>query len=87
MSAKDKNLGAMRGFRCPVCASNMRVTGTRMESKLLRAAWLQCQNHECGASFKATTTLDYFISPSGLSHDLPLPIRNKAQTQEEEESS
>lgn len=62
----------MSEFRlaCPACNGPLVVRCSKGESPCVRSVWYQCKNLACGATFGGSQTIDYQLSPSGLTEPL-----------------
>lgn len=50
---------------CPHCGGRVRIRNSVGQHQLLRSVYLQCQNLDCSASYRAALEITHEISPSG----------------------
>ena len=62
------------GMKCPICAEPARVRTSRELTPFCRELKYQCQDVDCGFTFRAELVITHMISPSALPlHGLSLP--------------
>ncbi|WP_081775108.1 ogr/Delta-like zinc finger family protein [Methylobacillus glycogenes] len=65
---------------CPHCGSTTKVRASRSLSALSRETFHQCDDHECGHSFKSITSVSLTIVPSMKPNpDIRIPLSEKVR--------
>lgn len=67
--------GAKRRIRCPVCNSSSRIRSSQQVTPLVKEYFCQCDNVDCGLTWKAQMSVIYALSPSAMFNpevDIPL---------------
>lgn len=54
--------------RCPHCDSKLKIRSSNREHPLIKSIYGQCQNLECGATYKGIQEWTVQLSPSALPH-------------------
>jgi hypothetical protein len=60
---------------CPACRGRMRIRTSEGQTPCFRSTYYQCTNLACGATYSGSVTIDFQLSPSGLTQPLMvLPV-------------
>jgi hypothetical protein len=71
--------GSAYKLKCPHCRHGIRVRNSVSLHPLLRAAYLQCTNVNCGSTFRGQFEITHQMSPSACpSPDVNLPLADAA---------
>lgn len=71
--------GSVYKMRCPHCKQGMRVRNSVGLHPLLRSAFLQCTNLNCGATYRGQFEITHQLSPSACpARGLDLPEADHA---------
>jgi hypothetical protein len=66
-------------LKCPHCKHGIRIRNSIGLHDLLRAAYLQCTNVNCGATFRGEFEITHEMSPSGTPNpEIRLPMADSA---------
>lgn len=66
-------------LKCPHCRQGIRVRNSVGQHALLRAAYLQCTNLNCGATFRGQFEITHVMSPSACPNpEINLPLADTA---------
>ncbi|MCP8687728.1 ogr/Delta-like zinc finger family protein [Marinobacterium sedimentorum] len=71
--------GSAYKLKCPHCRHGIRVRNSVSQHPLLRAAYLQCTNVNCGATYRGQFEITHLMSPSACPNpEIDLPFADTA---------